>query len=103
MGQSCSPTQTSVEFPFLKKPSFMGSRQPKLRYVALAATNSTKTVLYYELIVLKTIISRPFSSATGRAAGCEPRQRREDVRVPTSLYIQVYRSGSPGQILGVRG
>jgi hypothetical protein len=29
--------------------------------------------------------------------------RRENVRVPPSLYIQVYRSGSPGQILGARG
>jgi hypothetical protein len=34
--------------------------------------------------------------------GLHHRYDRAAVRVPPSLCIQVYRSGSPGQILGVR-
>jgi hypothetical protein len=32
----------------------MGSRQPKLRYVALATTNRTKTVLYTNLLFYRS-------------------------------------------------
>jgi hypothetical protein len=44
----------------------MGSRRPELRYVALATTNSTKTVLYTDLPFKKTVISNSFRKSTDR-------------------------------------